>query len=169
MVAARLSAILLIALAATLSAQTPPTNQVAITITDPTGAVIPGARVSIIQLPDALPPDNDWRTYAHREPAKITAVTDSAGAKTLSLAAGSYAIAVSAPGFKQDIKKIDVPEDSHQPITIAVVLVVSSFSGPAVVQEPEIPLEAEFPDFSIPLQPLPTIRPASTRVRKHRS
>jgi hypothetical protein len=169
MVAARLSAILLIALAATLSAQTPPTNQVAITITDPTGAVIPGARVSIIQLPDAIPPDNDGRTYAHRESAKVTGFSDSVGEATFSLAPGSYAIAITAPAFKPDERRIDVSDNSHQPSTMTFALQVG-ISGPVVeVQGPEIPLEAEFPDFSIPLQPLPTIRPTSTRVRKHRS
>ena len=168
MVAARLSAILLIALATTLAAQTPSTNQLAVTITDTTGAVVPGARISIIRLTDAIPPDSEWRSYALRESAKVTAVSDSAGGRTFSLAAGSYAIAINADGFRRDTKKIEVGEDLNQPITVAFVLQMEDqdyfgFGGP------DIPVEAEFLDISIPFQPLQTIRPASTRVRKHRS
>jgi hypothetical protein len=66
-----LAVVLFVVLAASLTAHDATTGQVVITVIDPSGAVISGARIGIIQLPSDLPDDGDWLHYALTAPNPV--------------------------------------------------------------------------------------------------
>jgi len=151
MAAVRLAAVLPLTLAVALTAQNTSTSQVAITIADPTGAVIPGAHVGIIQLPSVIPIDGDWRNYEFTAPEQASIQTDGSGAVAVGLAKGSYAITIVANGFKRYFERIEVGNEPTQ--SYRATLVIDSFRGVIATME-VIPLEPSSLDVFIPIEPL---------------
>jgi hypothetical protein len=158
MAAARLAAALLVALATALTAQNTSTNQVVITVIDTSGALIPGAHVGIVRLPDVIPNDGDWLHYASTAPEQATTQTDGHGETTVGLAPGIYAISIAAPGFKRYFKRIEIRDESNQSLR-ATLAIDSRPIGPVVTMEPAVTLELEPTSLNvfIPLEPLLTV------------
>ena len=92
------------------------TTSVFIKVTDPTGNVVPGARIRVVPAPD-------------HPPAKME--TDSKGQLSLNLKSGGYALFVSAPGFAHVAMHIDIP-GSQGTQTIPVRLQIAAGDGKVV-------------------------------------
>jgi hypothetical protein len=114
MAAARLAAVLLVILGASLTAQTTSTARVVITVTDQSGAVIRAAHVGIIGLPSVIPNDGDWVHYALHASEQASAHTDANGEATVGLVKGSYVITITALGFSRYFKKIEIRDESNR-------------------------------------------------------
>lgn len=168
MAAARLAALLLLGVAANLTAQSTSASQIVITVVDPTGTVIPGAYVRIIPLPVVIPDDGDWRHYAFRAPEQASAETSPSGEATFGLAKGNYALTIAAPGFQRYVEKVVIRDEPSQ--SLRPLLLVSPRGSSASVFNcmscVEISPELPSLDIFIPLEPLQTIALTPRRVRR---
>lgn len=90
---------------------------VVITISDPSGARIPGVQIRVVPAPDPEP--------------KME--TDSGGQLALKLKPGEYALFGRAQGFRRLEMHFDVHEQMA-PIVVKGVLQVATYSGPTVVR-----------------------------------
>jgi hypothetical protein len=102
-----------------LWAQRVTTRDVTISVKDQTGAGIAHARVRVVPSPDPAP-------------AKME--TDEKGQLALRLKVGSYAVFVSAPGFKQSTVKFNAggPQEGEGQL-VPVVLRIADSGGPVAV------------------------------------
>ena len=169
MAAARIAAVLPLVLAATLAAQNASMGRVVVTVVDPTAAVIPGAHIGIIRLPGGAPNDGDLLHYAYHASEQASADTDGSGEATFGLAKGSYAVAVSAKGFKRYVKRIEIRDGASQIVRATLRVGDSCPPLPCLVEASEnaIPLERDsFLNAFIPLEPLQTMTPPAARVRR---
>jgi len=164
--AARLAAALLFVVPSAL-AQDPSTIQVAITVADQTGAVIPDAHIGIIPMPASVASSNSWLDYAHHAAEPASSHTDPHGEALLILAEGNYVLSISARGFMRDYEKIEARPDSPQPLH--VILKVEWYSGPILVNDAGlgIPTAPVSLNTFIPLEPLQpiTLKPRRVRAR----
>lgn len=169
MAAGRIAAVLLIVLAATVTAQNASTGRLVITVGDPSGAVVPGAHIGIIWLPRATPNDGDWLHYAYRASEQASAHTDASGEATVGLAKGSYVITISATGFKRYFERIEIRDETNQILRATLHIGDSCPPLPCLVEARDItiPLERDPPlNVFIPLEPLQTMTPPAARVRR---
>jgi len=169
--AARLAAVLLVVLATILSAQNASTGQVVIAVVDQSGAAIPGARIGIIQLPIVTPPfvvpsDADWLQHALHAPEQVSTRANSIGEATVRLNKGSYALSITAQGFARYLERIDVRDESSQPLRATLVVSPNVRGDCMSCAGPDIPLEHPILNFLIPLESLQTITLSATRVRR---
>ena len=166
MASARFAAVLLVVLATALSAQPTSTGQVAITVVDPSGAFIPGATVGILPLPvDSLSfKDVGWRDYAVHAPERISTSANASGEATVSLARGSFAISITAPGFVPYVEELEVRDGSNR--SLRVTLVVGGACTLCVTIDEPVPLESSVFNILIPLEPLRTITLKAIRGRR---
>lgn len=164
MAAARLAASLLVFLTTALTAQNTSTSQVVITVIDQSGAVIPGAHIGIVALPEVVPGDGDWRHYAWSAPEQTSTETNASGEAAVGLARGSYAAVITVPGFKRGYEKIEGGDASQ---FLRATLVVAPTEDPISIKDerPEVPLEPTFLNIFIPLVPLQTVAP-TRRLRR---
>ena len=93
-----------------LLAQQATSRPVTITVHDPTGAAIAHAQINLVRAPDPPPP------------AKME--TDAEGHLSLSLKPGTYAVFVSAPGFKAAAPQIEIAAADGGAGTAQIVPVV---------------------------------------------
>jgi len=102
-----------------LPAQQGTTTNVTIRVTDAVGAVIPHAQIRLVPAPDPVPPNLE---------------TDDHGERGIDLRAGSYALSVSARGFRTYTRHIDVkvPGGQFSAQFVPVVLEVGHTEGPYV-------------------------------------
>jgi hypothetical protein len=103
-----------------LPAQQGTTTNVTIRVTDAIGAVIPHAQIRFVPPPDPVPPNLE---------------TDDHGERGVDLRAGSYALSVSARGFRTYARHIDVKVPGEQfsiSQFVPVVLEVGHTDGPSV-------------------------------------
>jgi hypothetical protein len=151
-VAARIAVVGVVVCALQLCAQQVPQGHLTIRVTDVTGAVVPGARVTID--PARVDCNSDLRT-------------DNQGEFTCNLDAGSHTISVVSPGFKKWTSQINIQGDTDQ--RLAVTLDISGLaSGPIVTVEwfPTEPVLSPEPVF-IPSLPLATLPLAPKPIKKH--
>ena len=116
-------------------AQLAATKPVTITVTDPTGAGVAHAKIRLVPTPDSAP-------------AKLE--TDDHGHLSLSMQPGSYAVFVSAQGFKKATLHFDVAAvagDANASAsavqTVPVVLQLGEMFSPAVYPKDSLVLTAE--------------------------
>lgn len=103
------------------TAQQTPTATVTIDVRDRTGAAVPHAKIRLQPPPNPLPAVTE---------------TDEAGALTLRLPNGSYAMFASAPGFQTASQHIDVTSAQTSIATqlpVHVMLDIAQYSGPVPV------------------------------------
>jgi hypothetical protein len=124
-----LSAVLILAYA--LVAQ-PSTSPVLITVTDPSGGVVPGVQITLIPAPVPVPARD---------------VTDAKGRYAANLTPGGHGLFVSGSGFKSDIRHIEV-KASKEVQTFAVRLDLAPTGSPIVV-EPEPSVSAKAYEASV--------------------
>jgi hypothetical protein len=155
-----IAAVALIGFASTVTAQ-----NIAITVLDPSGAVIPGAHIGIISLLGAARNDSDWLHYALFASEQATAHTDAAGKATADLAKGSYVISIAAPGFQRYIERIEVQDGLSQSLR-PTLLPGNSGCTVCVTTGTMIPLEQSYLNIFIPLEPLQTLTVAPARARR---
>ena len=160
------AALLLIVLASTLPAQNAPTGQVVITVIDQSGAVIPGAHIGIIGLPNTAPNDGDWLNYALHAAEQASAHTDASGEARVGLAKGSYAIAIAAQGFQRQFEQIEVRDEPSQAIRATLAIGLGCTACVTVQPDHEIAVEHRSLNTFIPLEPLQTIAVTNARVRR---
>jgi hypothetical protein len=166
MAAARFAAVLFIVLATALIAQSASTGQVVITVIDRSGAVIPGARIGIIRMPNSTADDAGWPQYALQGAEQVTTLANTYGEATVGLARGSYALSIISNGFKRQIERLEIRGDSQQ--SLKITLDIDQTINPradcmsCIVL---IPVEPISLDILIPLERLQTItlRPARAR------
>ncbi len=163
--AARLATVLLVVLASALTAQNTPTNQVVIAVVDQTGAVIPGAHIGIVQLPEVIASEGERLRYASTTPEQATADTGPDGRATVDLGKGSYVVTISARGFQRYSEKIKVAGEASQNLR-ATLVVGYAYSGPVVDTRPVIPTEPTSLTASIPLESLQTTTLKASRIRR---
>ena len=134
-----------------LSAQPTPQETVTIQVTDTAGAVIPGARIEVDPSPS--------------KPEPILK-TDGNGQAVLSLPAGAHTLSIAAPGFDEQMLKIDVKAERVNPIVTA--LRVAYYYGPTLVS-PGWDIMTKTPDpVFLLLQPMLNFGPLpSRRLKKH--
>jgi hypothetical protein len=153
MAAARIAAVSLAAILPLAGAQQSPQAQLTIQVSDPIGAVIPGARIQLEPAPPGIDPElkTNWR-----------------GQATINLQLAKYSLSISAPGFKKWIQPIEVREATSRAIT--ATLEIGKTEGPCTMAcyvPRDLPLERPDPVFlcaqllSI-LAPLPS-HPAKKR------
>jgi hypothetical protein len=153
-------------LISTLPAQKAAKGQVVITVVDRSEAIIQGAHIGIIGLPNA-PYDGDWQHYALHTPAKMSALTDVSGKASLNLATGSYVVDVSAVGFRRYLEKIVIRDGPIQ--TVRAELLLGGTCSPCLTQaqDLEVPLARMYlPDIVIPPEPLESIGVRESRFRR---
>jgi hypothetical protein len=161
-----LAVVLFVVLAASLTAHDATTGQVVITVIDPSGAVISGARIGIIQLPSDLPDDGDWLHYALTAPNPVLIPANYEEA-TFTLAKGRYAVSITAYGFKLYSQKIEIQDALSQSLRATLALAPHNGREDCMTcggKGPEIPLEPTSANIFIPLEPLQTMAPTTTRV-----
>ena len=107
-------------------AQKPATAHVAISATDSTGALISGARVKIIPVLENPPSIME---------------TGQDGRLTLDLKLGGYALFVSEPGFKIEVRHIEVRQSAEEQV-FPVVLKIGDTGSPIVVSKKEAAKDA---------------------------
>jgi hypothetical protein len=152
MAAARFAAVLLLVLAATLTAQNTSTGQVVINVVDPIGAVIPGAQVEIDPL----------------SPSFRTVKTDANGQAVIELPIGTHWLSVSASGFQRwkgfaEVQRTDERITAKLRVAKDDGLVVH-YGDPVLIPLQRIELRE-----LIPLQPLELLPMREVSVgRKHR-
>jgi hypothetical protein len=162
--AARFAAVFFTVLATTLVAQNALTGHVVIAVIDQAGAVLPGASIEIIQVPDSTA---GWLEYALRGAEQITTRTNALGEASVGLSKGSYAVSITSYGFKRHIERIEIRGDSTQ--SLRAMLVIDQTINPrsdCMGCFVLIPMETTSLDVSIPLEPLQTIALPATRVRR---
>jgi hypothetical protein len=134
-----------------LFGQAPTQNTTTLTVMDQTGAVIPGARVTAIDitLGDA---------YAF--------VTNPQGKAIFQVRPGTYALSVWAPGF-ETWRESDV--ELTGPILRTVTLQVGEIYGP-FIENPETKIPLLYPDViaELPLVPLKPLIPLRGYSSQHR-
>jgi hypothetical protein len=166
--AARFAAVLLGVLATGLGAQNTSTGQIVITVVDQSGAVIPGARIGMTQLPVANPPipnNFDWVHCALHASEQVSTRANTSGEGTFSLAQGSYAVSIAAEGFARFFGRVEIRDESDQSLRATLVL-VNGGCGVCVKEAVPIPLEHAVLNILIPLESLQTITLNATRVRR---
>lgn len=167
MAAARFAAVLLVVLAATLAAQDSSTGQVVITVVDTSGAVVPNARIGMIQLPSVTSNDADWLNYALHAAEQGSVHANAYGEATVAVAIGSYALSITAPGFRRHLERTVIQDGSKLPLRVALVVdQVPNIRGDCMSCTSYIPLEHAILNTLIPLEPLHTIALTTTRVRR---
>lgn len=160
--AARFAAVFFTVLATTLVAQNALTGHVVIAVIDQAGAVLPGASIGIIQVPDSTA---GWLEYALRGAEQIMTRTNALGEASVGLSKGSYAVSITSYGFKRHIERIEIRGDQSLRAMLVIDQTINPRSdcmGCFVL----IPMETTSLDVSIPLEPLQTIALPATRVRR---
>jgi hypothetical protein len=161
-----IAAVLLFVLASTVIAQNASTSRFVVTVVDQTGAVFPGALVRIIDLSNA--PNDDWLQYAVHALELASVYTDASGQAAVGLAKGSYAVAITAPGFKRYVEKLEIREEPTQALRVTLLISgTDGFGSPCVTADPvNIPLEQASPNIFIPLELLQTIALSDVSARR---
>jgi Carboxypeptidase regulatory-like domain len=137
-VSARIAAIAFTLLPAILVAQPAPSIQIALQVTDRTGA---GVRDALITTDPS--PNNGAAEMK----------TDSQGKAVLDLSPGIHILTVTYPGFQKWTHQIDTKKNFGQ--SIVAVLELAGVCSPCVtISEPEIPLEPLDSFLFIPLRPV---------------
>jgi hypothetical protein len=154
MAAVSLAAVLPLILAVALAAQNTSTSQIVITVVDQSGAVISGAHIGIVQLPAVIPNDDDWLHYASAAPEQTSTHVDGSGEATADLVKGSYAVKVSAPGFKGSFERIEVGNEPGQSLQ---VILDAAYGDLIITEGPKMLPEPTSLNIFIPLEPLQTI------------
>jgi len=114
-----LKSLILMATAVSLSPAQSTFGSIVGTVTDPSGAVIPAARVTVTNL---------------AENTSVTVQTSPQGNyEALNLKAGVYAVTIEAPGFKT-FKAAQVPLDARQVVRVNATLEVGSVTESLTVQ-----------------------------------
>ena len=168
MAAARSFALLfLIVLAATLTAQDASTGQVVIAVVDQTGAAIPDAHIRVVSLLSAIANDSDWLNYAFHTSEQTLAHTDARGEATVSLTNGTYAVAITAQGFRGYFERMEIREEMSR--SVRATLAIGSGCTPCVTVQPDHEIRVERAaslSIFIPLEPLQTIIVTDARHRR---
>jgi len=127
-----LSVLLFTVLALSVSAQVAGTGNIQGSITDPTGAIVPNATITVVQ--------NSTQTVH-------TVTSDSSGQYSLpNLEIGSYTVKVAAPGFQTYVEKGAVLEVGSS-IAINVKLTVGKATEEITVTAEGLALQTEDPSF----------------------
>ena len=111
-------------------------------VTDPSGALVPAARIQIIASPSGIKSETE---------------TNRQGEAVLPLNPGNYTISVRALGFKTWSIKLDLQRSTNQPIT--AVLPIANCCGGVTIDDPYAGLQTERQPLiaSIPLEPLESL------------
>lgn len=152
MAAARIAAVLLVALPSLAFAQQDPAL-VTVQVTDVTGAPIPGSRIEVDPLPSST--ETTWTTDQH-------------GRASFSLAAGAHELLVSNRGFQSWSDRVDLPAGGSE--TVAANLCPNGTicdSVQVTTLPPDIPLLRPDPVYIV-LQPLFLLDPLPSRQVKKR-
>jgi hypothetical protein len=167
MAAARLAAVLSLVLAVALAAQDTLTSQVAITVIDQSGAVIPGAHIGIVQLPAVITNYGDLLQYAFTAPEQAPTRTNANGEVAVGLTKGSYVITIFANGFRRYVDRIEIRDEAGESLRFTLVIDQQYLRGDCMANcGPQIPLEPTSLNVFIPLEPLQTIALRARRVRR---
>jgi hypothetical protein len=146
-----IAAITIALCASPVLAQEPAEATLTVTVTDQTGAVIPGARVTAIREDS----HDDFRF-----------LTDARGVAVLQLQPGIYNLRVVSQGFAQ---WAETGLDVTGKIEKSVVLRVSSYSGPMVIADTvSPPVDLPVVEALIPLEPVQELVLTPTKLPSHR-
>ena len=152
MAVARIAAIALALLPCTTLAQQPEMGAITVTISDQTGAIIPGAHVVVSGKATAL---------------RSETMSDGSGEAVLRVYQGSYDLAVKARGFATYANNaVEVTNQTH----IAVILRIDPRSQGCTLpcdgfSEPYLPLEHSQVEVEIPLMPVQQFPLPAKRLR----
>jgi len=126
-----------------------PMGTLKVEVTDQTGALVPGARITATN---------------NATGARVDAATDATGQSVIHLDQGIYDLKVTAPGFKHWMEtNVDAKAETNRTIT----LLIGDYSGPPTVQQaPEIPLDRQEFAAEIPLIDLQKLAAQAKPLRR---
>ena len=148
MIPIRVAAIALALSACSAFAQNPAKGTLPVVVKDIAGAVIPGARIVVTAI----------KTGTHSE-----ATTDNSGQAVLHLDQGRYELKVRFAGFASwEEKEVRVNAETQR----TAFLNPAFYSGPTVIEAPEMPLERQPLEAEIPLIPMQQFVPLAKPLRR---